>query len=197
MRKIISFILILFFTPVTWAQKVQVLSGVTPPKKQVTASYLTPSKLEIDDEMLPTSTDYYLFEYCAIGQEEIRVQPQSQPVQQFPAQKGAIKVSAVQYKLREYRPVRRCKDYVGTNTPLDKRNMMIAASQEIYVPNKQTIEVRMKAFLGNPHAAFVVSDKKAQAYTVPYDEMPKGSVLKKILVAPSCSSISEYVFINV
>ena len=176
MRKIIILSLILFLTPITFAQKVQVLSGVTPPKKHEIAIYPTPQKLEIDDEMLPTSTDYYLFEVCVIGQEEISVQVQ----QEKPALRGE-KAMPPQYKIKNYRPVRRCKDYVGTNTPLDKRNMTQAAARELYVPNGRTVTINLKAFLGNPHAMFVVIDKAAMPYTMPYDEMPKGSVLKKIL----------------
>lgn len=177
MQKILLFSLILFFTSVTWAQKVQVLSGVTPPKKQEIAIYPTPSKLEIDDEMLPTSADYYLFELCAIGQEEIVTPAQ----QQLPAQRDSKAIPQQSHKIKSYRPVRRCKDYVGANTPLDKRNMMNAALHEIYVPNRRTIEIRIKAYLGNPHAVFIVNDKALMPYTMPYDEMPKGSVLKKIL----------------
>ncbi len=179
MHKIIILSLILFFSSVTFAQKVQVLSGVTPPKKQEIAIYPTPQKLEIDDEMLPTSTDYYLFEVCVIGQEEILVQAQ----QEKPALRGE-KAGPNQYKIKNYRPVRRCKDYVGTNTPLDKRNMIQTATQELHVPNGRTVTMNLKASLGNPHAMFVVIDKAAMPYTVPYDEMPKGSVLKKILKDP-------------
>lgn len=174
MRKILIFSLILFLSPAVFAE-VQVLQGVTPPKKQEIAIYPTPSKLEIDDEMLPTSTDYYLFEICAIGKEEIRVQAQQQV-------ERSAKAIPQHYKIKDYRPVRRCKDYVGANTPLDKRNMTNAALREIYVPNRQTIEINMKAYLGNPHAVFTVRDKALMPYTLPYDEMPKGSVLKKILV---------------
>ena len=89
MRKILIFSLILFLSSVIWAQKVQVLSGVTPPKKQETAIYKTPTPLNIDDEMLPTSIDYYLFEVCRIGQEEVTVTPT--PQQERPPQRGAAK----------------------------------------------------------------------------------------------------------
>ncbi len=176
MRKTLILSLILFLSSFTWGQKVQVLSGVTPPKKKEIALYPTPSKLEIDDEMLPTSADYYLFEVCVIGQEEIKVPVQ----QQLPAQRNT-KAIPQQYKIKNYRPIRRCKYYEGTNTPLDKRRMMTAAAQEIHVPNGRTIEINIKAYLGNPHASFVVIDKAAMPYTLPYEEMSKGSVLKKIL----------------
>ncbi len=174
MRKILLFSLILFLSSVTWAQKVQVLSGVTPPKKQEIAIYKTPTPLNIDDEMLPASTDYYIFQICAIGKEEIKMQ-----VQQVERNTKAIPLQS--HKIKNYRPIRRCKDYIGTNTPLDKRNMTNAALSEIYVPNRQTIEINMKGYLGNPHAMFVVNDKALMPYTLPYDEMPPGSVLKKIL----------------
>lgn len=184
MKKTIIFSLILFLSSVTWAQKVQVLSGVTPPKKQEIAIYPTPEKLYVDDEMLPTSADLYLFQLCAIGREEVIIQHQQQ--QQQPAQRGGgaerIPNISHSHKMKTYRPIRRCKDYVAANTPLDRRQMMNAALSELYVPNRQTIEVNMKAYLGNPHAVFTVNDKALMPYTLPYDEMPKGSVLKKILV---------------
>ena len=177
MRKIVTLCLILFLVPFIWAQKVQVLSGVTPPKKKEIAIYPTPSKMEIDDEMLPISNSLYLFEVCAIGKEEIKISSQ----QQQPAQRG-VKATNTPNKISRFTPVRRCKDYVGANTQLDKRNIINAAAREIYVPNRQTIDIHIKAYLGNPHATFIVRDKAMMPYTLPYDEMPRGSVLKKILV---------------
>ncbi|MBO4708049.1 MAG: hypothetical protein J5594_05810 [Elusimicrobiaceae bacterium] len=184
MRKILL-PLILFLGPAVFAE-VQVLQGVTPPKKHEIPIYAIPAKLEIDDEMLPTSVDYYIFEHCAIGKEAIAIQAEQhqQPAQRGAAAKAPRPITNQHYKIRDYRTVRRCKDYVGTNTPLDRRNMMNAALRELYVPNRQTIEINMKGYLGNPHSMFIVSDKAAMPYTVPYDEMPKGSVLKKILVNP-------------
>lgn len=179
MRKIIILSLILFLASVSWAQKVQVLSGVTPPKKQEIAIYPTPSKMDIDDEMLPISTDSYLFEVCKIGTEEILVQAQ----QELPAQRDSKAAASKQYKIKNYRPVRRCKDYVATNTPFDKRRIMQAAAQEIHVPNSRTMEINIKAYLGNPNAVFTVNDKALMPYTVAYNEMPQGSVLKKILTS--------------
>ena len=175
MRKTILFFLILFTCHLAWAD-VSVLQGVTTPKKKEIAIYPTPSKLEIDDEMLPTSDSLYLFELCAIGKEELIISSQQQP-----AQRGA-KVANNQYKTSRYQPVRKCKNYVGANTPLDKRNMINAAAREIRVPNRHTIDINMKAYLGNPHATFIVKDKAMMPYTVAYNEMPQGSVLKKILV---------------
>ena len=181
MRKILIISLVLFLGSTAWAQKVQVLGGVTQPKKQELAIYPTPDRLNVDDEMLPTSTDLYVFQLCAIGAEIVTVQSQQQ--QQQPAQRGAKAITPQSHKISSYRPVRRCKDYVAANTPLDRRNMMNAALSELYVPNRRTIEVNMKAYLGNPHAVFVVNDKAAMPYTMSYDDMPKGSVLKKILVS--------------
>jgi len=186
MRKFIIFSLILFLGSAAWAQKVQVLSGVTPPKRQELAIYPTPDPINIDDEMLPTTTDYYIFEHCAIGKEAIAIQAQQQqPAQRGPATKAVKATNPQYYKIKEYRTVRRCKDYIGTNNPLDRRNMMNAALRELHVPNRQTIEINMKGYLGNPHAMFVINDKAAMPYTIPYDEMPKGSVLKKILTDPT------------
>ena len=179
MRKIIISSLILFLATTAWAQKVQVLSGVTPPKRPEIAIYPTPSKLEIDDEMLPVSNAYYLFEICAIGKEELIISAQQQPAQRD--SKAAVNNK---YKMSRYQTVKRCKDYVGTKDPIDKRNMLNAALQEIYVPNRQTMDIHIKAFLGNPHAMFIVRDKAMMPYTVSYNEMPKGSVLKKILTDP-------------
>ena len=176
MRKIIIFFLVLFINQLAWAD-VSVLKGVTTPKKKEIAIYPTPSKMEIDDEMLPTSNSLYLFEVCAIGKEELIISAQQQP-----AQRGA-KAANTPYKTSRYQPVRKCKNYVGANTPLDKRNMINAAAREIYVPNRHTIDINIKAYLGNPHATFIVKDKAMMPYTIAYNEMPKGSVLKKILVA--------------
>ena len=181
MKKLLLLLSVVLFLNSAIMAQVQVLQGVTPPRKQEIAIYPTPSKLEIDDEMLPVSVDYYIFQHCAIGKEAISVQSQAQAQQ--PAQKGAPKASAVSHKIKTYRPVRKCKDYVGTSSPVDRRNMMNAALRELHVPNRQTIEVNMKGYLGNPHAMFVVIDKAAMPYTVPYNEMPRGSVLKKILVS--------------
>ena len=177
MRKILILSLILFLTSVAGAQKVQVLSGVTPPKKQEIAIYKAYDPLNIDDEMLPTSTDLYIFQICAIGKEETIIPAQPQ----LPAQRDSKAITPQHYKIKDYRPIRRCKDYIGANTPLDKRNMTNAALREIYVPNRHSIEINMKADLGNPHAVFTVWDKALMPYTIAYDEMPKGSVLKKIL----------------
>lgn len=185
MKKIIIFSLVLFLNSAIFAE-VHVLQGVTPPKKQELAIYPTPDPINIDDEMLPTTTDYYIFEHCAIGKEAIAIQAQQQqPAQRGPAAKAVKATNPQYYKIKDYRTVRRCKDYIGTNTPLDRRNMMNAALRELYVPNRQTIQINMKGYVGNPHAAFVVIDKAAMPYTVSYNEMPKGSVLKKILTDPA------------
>ena len=143
MHKVITLSLILFLSSVTWAQKVAVMEGVTTPKAHEFVTYPAPPKLDIDDEMLPPSTDYYIFEHCAVGREEILIQAQAE--QERPAVKGAaVKAIPHQYKIKNYRPVRRCKDYIGTNTPIDRRNMRWAAERELYVPNRQgPIEIRM------------------------------------------------------
>ncbi len=188
MRNILIFSLILFLNTAVFAE-VQVMQGVTPTKKRTIAIYAIPPNLEIDDEMLPTSTDYYILEHCAIGKEAIMIQAQQeQPAQRGPATKATRAVSTINpqhYKIKDYRTVRKCKDYIGTNTPIDRRNMMNAALWELQVPNRRTIEVNMKGYLDNPHAMFIVADKAAMPYTVPYDEMKKGSVLKKILTDPT------------
>ena len=178
MRKILIFSLILSLSSVTWAQKVQVLTGVTPPKKREIAIYPIPSKLDIDDEMLPTSVDYYRFQICIIGQREVVVQPQ----QQRPPQRGAAKdVPQQSHKMVKYVPDRQCRYYDGTNTDLDKHRMMAAAAREIHVQNGRTMEINILGYLGNPYAMFVIAGKALMPYTVPYNEMPKGSILKKIL----------------
>lgn len=184
MRKILIFFLVLSLTPITWAQKVQVLSGVTPPKKQEMAIYQAYDPLNIDDEMLPTSTDYYRFEVCKIGQEAIAVQVQQElPAQRGPAAKAVKAITPQHYKIKEYRPVRKCKYYNKPNTPLSRSEMTWDITHDPYmqVPNGKTIQINMVGYLGNPYASFVVIDKAMMPYTIPYNEMPKGSVLKKIL----------------
>ena len=179
MYRVLAVILSLFLSPMLWAE-VSVLTSNTPPKQQKQAIYPTPQNLAIDDEVLPTSTNLYVFELCAIGKQAILVQ--AQQTQQKPAQRGNKSVKP-QYKIRNYTPVRRCKDYIGADTPQDKRNMLNAAMHEIQVPNRESITINIKASLGNPGATFIVKDKALMPYTIPYTDMPKGSVLKKILVS--------------
>ena len=83
--------------------------------------------------------------------------------------------------MTSYRSVRACRYYEKPNTPLSKREMMNSIVYDTHVPNGRTIEINIKGYLGNPHAMFVVNDKALMPYTLPYNEMPKGSVLKKIL----------------
>lgn len=175
MRK--SFLLICFlFSAVILRAEVGVLSGVEQEKTKKQNIYPAPSILEIDDEMLPTSATLYVFNVCITGKQANMVQAQQKPDQR--GSKNNIK----QYIIRDYTPVRKCKDYVGADTPQDKRNMVNAALREIQVPNRENVYINMKAVLGNPHSVFTVQDKALMPYTVSYKEMPQGSVLKKILV---------------
>lgn len=176
MRKFLI-ILALFLSSVLRAE-VSVLSGVEEPKKPKQVIYPTPSVLEIDDEMLPTSSTLYVFEVCMLGKQANLV-----AAQQKPDQRGT-KNQVKQYTIRNYTPVRRCKDYVGADTPQDKRNMLNAAMRDIQVPNRESVSITMKATLGNPHGVFTVQDKALMPYTISYSNMPQGSVLKKILVEP-------------
>lgn len=175
MRKNLLLIFILFATAMLNAE-VGVLSGVEQPKKTKQNIYPAPSILEIDDEMLPTTSNLYVFEICITGKQANMVQAQQKPNQRD------SKNSPKQYIIKNYTPVRKCKDYVGADTPQDKRNMMNAALREIQVPNRENVFITMKASLGNPHGVFTVQDKALMPYTTPYTEMPQGNVLKKILV---------------
>ena len=175
MRKNLLLIFILFATAMLNAE-VGVLSGVEQPKKPKQNIYPAPSILEIDDEMLPTTSNLYVFEICITGKQANMVQAQQKPNQRD------SKNSPKQYIIKNYTPIRKCKDYVGADTPQDKRNMMNAALREIQVPNRENVFITMKASLGNPHGVFTVQDKALMPYTTPYSEMPQGSVLKKILV---------------
>ena len=181
MQKIITLTLILFLTSITWAQKVQVLSGVTYPPKKVENKILipAPSNLRIDDEMLPSSAILYVFQVCVIGKQEIWVSPeQSQPI-------GRDSKTAVNSnKIKSYKNITNCRDYIAANTPQDKRNMVYTALRELYVPNRVSYSVQPKSVYGQRSAAFFVGDKKPESYTLPYNEMVEGNILKKILTDP-------------
>ena len=179
MFRVLAVILAIFFCPILRAE-VSVLTSNNPQvKQQREVIYPTPQNLAIDDEMLPATSILYIFEICAIGKQAILVQ--SQQAQQAPAQRGN-KGAIQQYKIKNYTPVRKCKDYIGADTPQDKRNMLNTAMREIQVPNRESVSMSIKATLGNPNATFTVKDKALMPYTIPYNDMPKGSVLKKILV---------------
>lgn len=177
MRKILLLIFLLLNTVLLEAE-VSVLSGVEQRQKPKQTIIPAPSILEIDDEMLPTSSALYVFEVCLIGKQANLVQAQQKPDQR------ASKSNVKHYTIKNYLPVRKCKDYIGADTPQDKRNMVNAALREIQVPNRESVYITMKASLGNPHGVFTVQDKALMPYTVSYKEMPVGSVLKKILVTP-------------
>ncbi len=176
MFRILAVILAVFLCPILRAEVSVLTSNDTQVKQQREVIYPTPQNLAIDDEMLPSSSTLYVFEVCAIGKQAILVQ--SQQAQSQRGNKGAIQ----QYKVKNYTPVRKCKDYIGADTPQDKRNMLNIAMREIQVPNRESMSMNIKATLGNPNATFTVKDKALMPYTVPYNDMPKGSVLKKILV---------------
>ncbi len=179
MRKVLLSIFLLLNTVLLQAE-VSVLGGVEQPQKPKQTIIPAPSILEIDDEMLPTSSALYVFEVCLIGKQANLIQAQAQQKPDQRASKNNVK----QYTIKNYTPVRRCKDYVGADTLQDKRNMVNAALREISVPNQQSVYINMKASLGNPHGVFTVQDKALMPYTVSYKDMPAGSVLKKILVNP-------------
>ena len=172
MRKITAFILALLLSPFLQGS-VFVMTTNEPPKQKNTKPviYPTPTNISIDDEMLPTTSTLYIFEICAYGRQALMVPAQQQ------TERGK------QYKIKDFRPIRLCKDYVGADTPQDKRNMLNAAMREIQVPNRQSMSIDLKASLGNPKEMFTVQDKALMPYTVPYNEMPQGSVLKKILTS--------------
>lgn len=174
MRKITAIILALFLCPVLQGS-VWVLTSNEPPKPkdQKPLIYPTPSNISIDDEMLPATSELYIFEVCAYGRQPLLV-----PAHQQPAQRGT---PVSEYKIRNYKPVHICKDYVGANTPQDKQNMVNAAMRDLQVPNRQSVSINLKASLGNPQGTFTVQDKALMPYTVPYNKMPQGSILKKIL----------------
>ena len=177
MRKITALILALLLSPLLYgAVSVLSVKEDTKPKNKKPLIYPTPENIAIDDEMLPVSATLYIFEVCAYGKQANMV-----PAQQQTA-KGNAKVKEM--RIKNYTPVRRCKDYVGADTPQDKRNMINAAMREIQVPNRDNISLHLKATLGNPQGIFTVQDKALMPYTVPYNEMPQGGILKKILTDP-------------
>ena len=177
MPKIAAIILALLLSPVLQCG-VSVLTVNEAPKQKTkkTIIYPTPENIAIDDEMLPTSSTLYVFEICAHGKQANMVPAQQQ------AARGNSKVKEM--RIKNYTPVQRCKDYVGADTPQDKRNMLNTAMREIQVPNRETMSMHLKATLGNPQGIFTVQDKALMPYTVPYKEMPQGSILKKILTDP-------------
>ena len=175
MRKITAFILAIILSSALQGS-VFMLTTNDPPKSKNTKPviYPTPQNIAIDDEMLPTTSTLYIFELCAYGRQALMV-----PAQQQVERGNKVK----NYRIKEYQPVKLCKDYVGADTPQDKRNMLNAAMREIQVPNRQSMSINLKASLGNPKGVFTVVDKALMPYTVPYNEMPQGSVLKKILTS--------------
>ena len=178
MRKIAVIILALLLSPLLQGG-VSILTTSEPPKPKDKKPliYPTPENIAIDDEMLPTSATLYLFEVCAYGKQANMI-----PAQQQVARNNSKAVKEM--VIRNYTPVRRCKDYVGADTPQDKRNMLNTAMREIQVPNRESMGINLKATLGNPQGIFTVQDKALMPYTVPYNEMPQGSILKKILTDP-------------
>ena len=177
MRKILLIILAFIVAPVIKGE-VSVLEGVEKQKQEKQIILPVPSVLNIDDEMLPATSTLYIFEICALGKQAILV---PQAAQQKPPQRDS-KNQAPKYTIRNYVPVKQCRDYIGADTPQDKRNMLNTALREIQVPNRESMVINMKATLGNPHSVFTVQDKALMPYTVSYKDMPQGSVLKKILV---------------
>lgn len=174
MRKITAVIFALLLCPVLQGS-VWVLTSNEPPKPKNPKPliYPTPTNIAIDDEMLPTTSTLYVFEICAYGRQANMVLAQQQ----------SARSANKEMKIKNYSPVRRCKDYIGADTPQDKRNMLNAAynDRDLQVPNRQSMSIDLKASLGNPKGSFTVQDKALMPYTVPYSEMPQGSVLKKIL----------------
>ena len=174
MRKITAFFLALFLNPMLWGN-VSVLTTNDPPKPktQKPIIYPTPANIAIDDEMLPATATLYIFEVCAHGKQANMVSTQ----QQSARNNNKIK----EMKIRNYTPVQRCKDYIGADTPQDKHNMLNTAMRELQVPNRESMSINLKTSLGNPQGVFTVKDKALMPYTVPYNKMPQGSILKKIL----------------
>ena len=181
MRKITAIILALLLSPALQGSVSMLVTKEAPKRNDEKRPliYPTPANIAIDDEMLPTTSTLYIFEICALGKQANMV-----PAQQQSARGNSKAVSPVkEMRIKNFTPVRRCKDYVGADTPQDKRNMLNTAynDYELQVPNRNGMSIHIKSSLGNPKGVFTVQDKALMPYTVPYNEMPQGSVLKKIL----------------
>ncbi len=190
MRKIIIFSLLLFLADFTFAQKVLVMSGVTPPpKKAEKLNIPVPSDLTIDDEMLPKADSIYLFHICFYGKRPILVEEQQerrQPVD--------TKAANTSYRIKKYEHIRDCKTYHGPDTPKFRNYMYYDFSRKTHIQNAESHTIN-KSFLGKKATPFFVEDKALMPYTIAYDEMPIGSILKKILV--DSAKIKKFYSFNV
>ncbi len=190
MRKIIIFSLLVFLADFALAQKVLVMSGVTPPpKKAEKLNIPTPSDLTIDDEMLPKAPAIYLFHICFFGKRSVLVQnelEQKQPIDS--------KAANTSYKIKRYETVSDCKAYHGPDTPEFRNYMYYDFSRKTHIQNAESHTIN-KSFLGKKAIPFFIEDKALMPYSIPYDEMPAGSILKKILV--DSAKIKKFYSFNV
>lgn len=180
MQKIIVFSLLLFLANFSAAQKVLVMSGVTPPpKKAEKLNIPPPSDLTIDDEMLPKALDIYLFNICFFGKRPVLIKDEVR--NNLPID---TKTANTSYKMKRYEPVRDCKTYHGPDTTEFRNYMYYDFSHKTHIQNAESHTIN-KSFLGKKATSFFVEDKALMPYTIAYDEMPVGSILKKILVDPA------------